>query len=132
HLRRADEMLAGAVGIAGAAVELAQAEMAVSDERAHAVQLGERHCLPVVSCTAFGFEPIGVGRDIAEKAERMGLEARIAPGGLHRTTGQAPRLPESTEQQIGATQRVVGPAAMADESPCRLTLEELLGLPGAA
>ena len=49
--------------------------------------------------------------------------------GFDRAVAQAPRLIEPAEQQTGATQRVVGPAAMRDDSPRRLTLEELLAFP---
>src|SRR5262245_57252376 len=73
-----------------------------------------------MGCAAFSIEPFGMGRDVAEQTQRMGCEARAA------------RLVEPAEQQTGATRRVVGPAPMGDDSPCRLTLEELLTLSHAA
>ena len=42
---------------------------------------------------------------------------------------QVPRLVESAEQQSGAAQRMVAVAVPGDDSPRRLTLEELLALP---
>ena len=100
----------------------------MGDKRAHAVHLGECQRLPVVGCAAFGIEPVGMGRDVAEQVQRMGREARLALRGFDRATAQAPRFVELPEQQTGATHRVVGPAAMTDDSPRRLTLEELLSL----
>ncbi len=100
----------------------------MGDERAHAVELGERQRLPVMGCAAFGIEPVGMGRDVAEHVQRMGRKAWLAPRGFNRAIAQAPCLVEPAEQQTGTTQRAIGPAAMADNSPRRLTLEELLGL----
>ena len=104
----------------------------MSDERAHAAQLGEFQRLPVVGCAAFGIEPFGMDRDVAEQAQRMGHEARLALRGFDRALAKATRLVEPAEQQTGATRRVVSPAAMGDDSPCRLTLEELVILSHAA
>ena len=59
----------------------------------------------------------------------MGREPVVPRRGFDRAVAQAPRLVEPAEQQSGATQRVVGPAAIAEESPRRLTFEELLALP---
>jgi hypothetical protein len=42
--------------------------MAVGDNRAHAVQLGECQRLLVVGYTAFGIEPVAMDRDITEQA----------------------------------------------------------------
>src|SRR5271166_415176 len=114
--------------LADAAGELAQAEMAVGDQRAHPVQSGECQRLPVVGGPVFGIEPVGMGRDVAEQAQRMGPEARLAPRGFDRTIAQAPRLVEPAEKQTGATHRAVGPAAMADDLRSRLMLEESLAL----
>ncbi len=122
-------MLSGLLALAGAPVELAEAEVAVGDERAHAARLGERQRLAVVGLAALGIEPVGMGRDVAEQVQRMGREPGVRRRGFERAVAQAPRLVEPAEQQTGTTQRVVGPAAMADDSPRRLTLEELLALP---
>jgi hypothetical protein len=42
HRRRVDEMLLSLLPLVRAAVELAEAEVAVGDEGAHAARLGER------------------------------------------------------------------------------------------
>ena len=76
-----------------------------------------------------GIEPVGMGRDVAEQAQRMNREPGLMRRGFDRAVGQAPRLVEPAEQQTGATQRVVEPAEIADVSPRRLTLEELLAFP---
>ena len=117
------------LALAGAPVELAEAEVAVGDERAHAARLGERQRLAVVGLAALGVEPVGMGRDVAEQVQRMGREPGLTRRGSTARSPRLPRLVEPAEQQTGATQRVVGPAATADDSPRRLTLEELLAFP---
>ena len=118
--------------LAGAAVELAQAEVAVGDERTHAARFGECQRFAVVGHASFGIEPVRMGRDVAEQVQRMGREAGLALRGFNRAIAEAPRLVEPAEQQTGATHRVVGPATMGDDSPRRLTLEELLAFPDPA
>jgi hypothetical protein len=81
-----------------AAVELAQAEVAVGDEGAHAVQLGDCQSLPIVSSAAFGIEPVGMARDVAAQVQGMGRAAGLALGGFNRAIAQALRLVESSEQ----------------------------------
>src|SRR5262249_54399647 len=88
--------------------------------------------LPGMGSAAFGIEPPGMGRDVAEQTQRQGCEARLALRGCDRALAKAARLIEPAEQQTGATRRVVSPAPMGDDSPCRLTLEELLTLSHAA
>ena len=56
---------------AGAPVELAEAEVAVGDERAHAARLGEGQRLAVVGLAALGVEPVGMGLDVAEQVQSM-------------------------------------------------------------
>ena len=99
--------------LAGAPVELAEAEVAVGDERAHAARLGERQCLAVVGLAALGIEAVGMGRDVAEQVQRMGREPWSTRREFDRAVAQASRLVEPAEQQTGATQRVVGPARVA-------------------
>jgi hypothetical protein len=53
--------------LACAPIQLAEAEMAVRDERAHAARLGERQRLAVEGLAALGIEPVGMGRDVAEQ-----------------------------------------------------------------
>ena len=48
------------------------------EERAHAVQLDECQSLLAVSCAAFGIGLVGMGRQVAEKTQRMGSKARLA------------------------------------------------------
>jgi hypothetical protein len=45
------------------AIELAQAEVAVGDERTHAARLGEGQSLAIVELAAFGVESVGMSRD---------------------------------------------------------------------
>src|SRR5262249_47748179 len=59
HRRRGGQTLPSLLWLAGAAIELAQAQMAVGDKRAHAVRLGERQRLLVVSYAAFSIELVG-------------------------------------------------------------------------
>ena len=122
-------MLAALLPLASAPIELAEAEVAVGDERAHAARLGEGQRLAVVGLAALGVEPVGMGRDVAEQVQRVGREPGVTRRGFDRAVAQAPRLVEPTEQQTGTPQRVIGPAEIADDSPCRLTLEELLAFP---
>ena len=64
------------LALARAPVELAEAEVAVGDERAHAARLGERQRLAVVGLAALGIEPVGMGRDVAEQVQRIGPRNR--------------------------------------------------------
>src|SRR5260370_689454 len=50
-------------------------------------------------------------------------------GELSRPTARGGRLVGRGGKQPGGPRRAVGPAAMTDDSPRRLTLEELLALP---
>jgi hypothetical protein len=104
HRRRRGEVLLRLLPLAGAPIELAEAEVAVGDERAHAARLGEGPRLAVVGLAALGIEPIGMGRDVAEQMDRMGREPDVARGGFDRSLAQAPRFVEPAEQQTGAPQ----------------------------
>ena len=64
-------MLAGLIALVGAPVELAEAEVAVGDARAHAARFGQR--LAVVRLGAPRIEPIGMGGNVAEQVQSMGL-----------------------------------------------------------
>src|SRR2546426_5570263 len=66
HRRRGGEVLLGLLALARAPGELAEAEVAVRDERAHAARLGEGQRLAVVGLAALGVEPVGMDRDVAE------------------------------------------------------------------
>ena len=66
------------LALAGAAVDLAETEVAVSDQRAHAVALRQRQRVAVVADAALVVEPVGIGRDIAEQMVGMGGETGLA------------------------------------------------------
>src|SRR5438445_6352874 len=121
-------MLLRLLALAHAPVQLAEAEVAVGDEGAHAARLGERQRLAVVSLAALGVEPVGMGRDVAEQVQRMSREPGVRRR-VERAVAQALRLVEPPEQQSGTTQRPIAPAATGDAPPRRLTLEELLPFP---
>ena len=53
-------MLAGLLALACVPVELAEAEVTVGDERAHAARLGERQRLAVVGLALLGIEPVRI------------------------------------------------------------------------
>ena len=60
-------MLPRQLALDRAPIELAEAEVAMGGERAHAARLGERQRLVVVGFTGPGVEPVGMGRDVAEE-----------------------------------------------------------------
>src|SRR5262249_2270739 len=70
HRRRGGEMLLRLLALARAPVELAEAEVAVGDERAYAELVGERQRLWVVP--GCGFAASG-RRDVSDEAEGVGL-----------------------------------------------------------
>jgi hypothetical protein len=84
--------------LAGAPVELAEAEVAVGDGRAHAARLGERQRLAVVSLAALGIEAIGMGRDVAEQVQRMRHGSWARTRIFDRAGAQTPRLVEPPDQ----------------------------------
>src|SRR5215471_14637725 len=102
--------------------------IAVGDQRAHAVRLGERQRLLVVSHAAFSIELVGMGCQVTEKMQRMGPKAGLALRGLNRAIAQVPGLIESSEQQTSATDCKVGPATVTKNSTRCLFIQELLGL----
>src|SRR5262249_33265152 len=127
HGGRDGEILAGPLRIA-AAVELAQAEVAMRDQRAHAVRLGERKCLQVARYPALEIEPVGMTCNVAEQSQRVRGEAGLVLRGFERTIAQSARLIDPPEQQTCVAHRVIRPAAMADDAPRRLALEQLFSL----
>jgi hypothetical protein len=104
-------VLVGLLPFVSASVEFAEAEVAVGDEGAHSPRLGERQRFAVLILAMLGIESIGMGRDVTEQMQRMGREPGLRVIGFDRPVAQVPRLVEPAEQQAGATQRVVGPAA---------------------
>jgi hypothetical protein len=119
HRRRNGEVFLGLLALVRTAVELAEAEVAVGDEGAHAARLGEGKRFAVVGLAALGIETPGMGCDVAEKVQRMGREPGVPRRGLDRAVAQAPPLVEPAEQQTGATQRVRGtpPATLSFALP---------------
>src|SRR5215510_5140145 len=65
-------------------IKRTQAEMAVSDEGAHAPWLGERQRLTVLGLAALGVEAVGMGHDVAEQVQRMRREAGMTRRGCER------------------------------------------------
>src|SRR5262245_31973657 len=122
-------MLLRLFALARAPVELAEAEVAVGDEGAHAARLSEDRCFVVVSCATLGIEPVGMGRDVAEQEQSMRREPGLTQRRFDGSVGKASRLVELTEEQTGAAERMVNPAAMADGSARRETLEKALAFP---
>jgi hypothetical protein len=130
HRHGGGEVLLRLLPLACAPVELAETEVAVGDERAHAEVGGERQRLAVMGLAALGIEPVGMGRDVPEQVQSMGREPGLTLRGFdQRALAQAPCIVKPAEQQAGATERVGMPAATADDSPRRLALEELLAFP---
>ncbi len=105
--RRGREVVLRLLALAGSPVELAEAKVAVGEERAHAARLGEGQGLAVVGLAGLGIEPVGMGRDVAEQVQRMGREPGLRRRGFDGAVAQAPRLVEPAEQQTGSAQRVV-------------------------
>jgi hypothetical protein len=97
--RRGIEMLAGARGSARAPVELAEAEVAVRNERAHTTRLGERERLVIVRLAAFCVEPVWVGRDVTEQVQRMSPPSGLVRPGFQQGFPQAPRIVELTKRE---------------------------------
>src|SRR6266852_4852212 len=65
HRCRSGEVFHGLLLLTGYSIELAEAEVAVGDERTHAARLGEGQRLSVVGLAALGIEVVGMGRDVA-------------------------------------------------------------------
>src|SRR5262245_8759725 len=93
-------MLLRLLGLACASGQLAEAEVAVGDEGAHAALAGERQRLAV---GAFGVVRTLRGRDVTREAERMGL-AWPSP----QPTGQRQRLADETGGLVNPPGREVG------------------------
>src|SRR6516165_4919474 len=105
--------------------------MAMCDERAHALRLCNCQRLSVVAHPASGVESVRMARDVAEQAQRVSRGARLASRGLDGAITKFPRLVNPAEQQGSVTCRTVGPSAMTNDPPFRLTLEELLAVPNS-
>src|SRR5213593_4393937 len=71
HRRRSGDVLLRLLALARAPVELAEAEVAVGDERAHGELVGQIQSVAVVLLTSLG--PGATPRDLTQKAEGMRL-----------------------------------------------------------
>ena len=96
-------MLAGVLALAGAAVELAKAEVAVGSERAHAELVSQRQRLSIAALGVLDMGRVGVRRDLAEGAKAPGFETALTaladePEGLVATRV---RLVEPAGEQVG-------------------------------
>jgi hypothetical protein len=92
------------------------------------MQFGECKRLPVVGRAAFGIDPIGMGRDVAQQVQRMGRKARLMLRRFNGARSQTPRVVQPAEHQTGAPRRVVSPAGMANDALRRLVFNEQLTL----
>jgi hypothetical protein len=126
HHRRGGEVLVNALGLAHLAEELAKAEVAVRDERAHAAGLGQPQRFAVVGLAALGVELVRMGRDVAEQVQCVGRGPVVRSRIFDRTVAPAPRLVEPAEQQTGTTQRMVGRADLVEIAGNRV-LEDVIG-----
>src|SRR5262249_42543602 len=81
HRRRGGEVLVRVLPLARAPVELAEAEVAVGNEGAHAARLGEGQCLTVVHLARLGIEAIEMTGDVAEEVLRMSRPAWATQAG---------------------------------------------------
>src|SRR5262249_24574219 len=129
HRRRGDEVLLRLLSLACSPVELAEAKVAVSDQGPHAARLGEHQSLAVARLAALSIEAVRMGCDVAEQVQRMGRESGGSVGRSDCTSPKIPRLVEPAEPQASAPERLVGPAPETEDSPCGVTLQELLAFP---
>src|SRR5262249_12928471 len=127
HRRRGGEMLLRLLALARAPVELAEAEVAVRDEGAHAARLGECQGIAVVGLAAVGVETVRMGHDVAGEVRCIGGESGVTRRGPDRAATQALGLVEPTKNQTGPAEP--SPTSVADETPRRGTLEEMLSFP---
>src|SRR6266851_1403826 len=102
HRRRGGEVLLRLLSVAGAPVELAEAEVAVGDEGPHAARLGERQRLAVVGLAPLGIEPVGMCRDVAKQVQHMGGISRLRLRRFSSSVAQAARLVQLAEHQVPA------------------------------
>jgi len=105
HRHRGREVLLRLLPLARAPVALAEAEVAVGDEGAHAARLGERQGPSVGSFAALGIEPIGMGFNIAKQMQRPGLVAALASCEGHLTGSGDPvaSVLKSTAHEVTLT-----------------------------
>ncbi len=78
------------LALPGAPVELAEPQVAVGDERAHAARFGDGQRLLVMSRAALGVGPVGMGRDVTKQVWHVGREPRMTWRGFDRAIAQVP------------------------------------------
>src|SRR5262249_47438673 len=102
HRRRGGEMLLRLLALARAPVELAEAEVAVGDEGAHAELDGERYRLAVVLLGALDFRRIAMRGDLAEDIEATCFDSALAPlaGEAERSLCGGPGIMRSAGEEI--------------------------------
>src|SRR5262245_31005523 len=132
HRRSGAEMLPSLIAPIRAVVELAEAEVAVGDQGAHATRLSEGQRFAIVTFTACGVEPVGMSCDVAQQVQRMGRAPRLTRTSFDCTVAEALRLTDLAEEQTGATKAVVAPTAIVDTPTRPVPLEELLAFPEPA
>jgi len=125
-------MLVGPLARALVPVELAEAEVAVGDDRAHAARFGERERLAIMGLTELGIELIGVGCDVAEELQRMGSEPGLARREFERAIAQTPCVFEPAQHQRGPPQPGIEPSESTGLSAQSVALEKLLAFPQPA
>src|SRR2546428_130320 len=97
HRRGGRAVFAGVLPLACAPVELAEAEVAVGDERAHAELVGEGHGLPVGGFGLLGIRGIAMRGDLAQSPEspRLVRPTLVVTGKIEGLTGKPDRILDS-------------------------------------
>jgi hypothetical protein len=103
----------------------------MGDEWTHSAHFGDRQRLAVFGLAALGVEPVGVCSDVAEQIQPVCGGSGLGRKQFGRTLTQTVRLVEAPEQETGASQGVVVPAANLDPSLRRKTFGGLLTFPEA-
>ena len=109
--------------------DFGEAEVTAGDDWAHSARLGDRKRLTVVRLTALCVEAIAMARDVAEQVRGMRRKAGVTLGGFDCLVTQASRRVEPIEPQTGASERVLAPDVLDQDSFPGLTLEERLAIP---
>jgi hypothetical protein len=92
--------------VTGAAMELAQAEVAVSDEGAHPKLLGQGQGLSIAALGAHDIRRVGLRGDLAEGAEAPCLEAALTALGSSPTRKSDVRRSKWRSMACSAVSRV--------------------------
>src|SRR5882672_3202115 len=100
--RRGPEVFSGLLALAGAPVELAEAEVAVGDEGAHAEFAGKCQRLIVAGVSRLHLKGFAMRGDLAEEIEDPRFDAALCtlPGQLQHARGTCTCISVSTRQQV--------------------------------